>query len=141
MSEPKTHVLRARLPWRADEHLTECGLPAADHETLDRPTAAARWKEWGPRRAALIFCMTCVDTANHWPNWDDDPATVMSRECGRGRWREAGDDPPRLERELRALAALAEAHADEFADLLAGLAEVSSLADRRRAARDARRRA
>lgn len=133
----KFHVLRAGLPWRTEAPLTECGrdatkLPAAD--LLTRDEARAKVKAWGARRSALVICMSCADTTNRWPTWDQDPVSAIER-AGRGYGFRGHPTPDRREllaRELRAIALLIDAHPDEFTQAVEGLSETTQLADHRR---------
>jgi hypothetical protein len=126
------HVLRSGPPWR-EENLTECGKPTAGKTIITRVEFIARWKDYGKTRTAMLTCITCIETAGRWPTWDEDPARAAGREYvgkyghlnSRDQWRN----------ELRALTALAEAHPDEFVQLMADLGNTASLADARRARR------
>lgn len=133
--EPKDHVMRASLPWRPVEELTECGRPAGNFDpryVLSRADAVARFRQQGHRRSFELFCMTCLDTVNRWPTWEKDPARTLSRHLGGyGRGR---DD--RIDDELRALAELVDRHRDEFDALLTAegdLVRLSAVRNRRRA--------
>lgn len=122
MKEPVDHILRPALPWRAgDGAITECGYDASKVKVLTRPEYVARFKELGRQRCAMLTCMTCADTAARWGTWDDDPRTALEREVaweGAGRrWHE--DRGQRLKDELVAIAALIEAHREEFDGLVA----------------------
>lgn len=114
MKEPVDHVLRPQLPWRRDGGITECGYDAAKVRTISREEYFARLKDLGQQRCALLTCMTCGDTARRWGTWDDDPRKALEREiqweCGWSRT----DRGVRLRDELNAIAALIEAHRDEF---------------------------
>lgn len=123
---PRDHVLRAALPWRTDTPLTECGKDPATVPTITRDELVHRVRKLGQQRASLFTCMTCWNTTAHRPTWGENPVAVMDRECDPYR------PNPRMRDELIALAALAAAHPDEFADLLAGLSATVRLADRRR---------
>lgn len=117
MKEPVDHVERPRLPWRADEpSLTECGLNAASVPMISRTELERRVKDRGYQRTALMTCMTCLNTAQRWLDWDSDPRQALAREAeweGYGRWH--GDKRgTRLRDELRSIAALISAHPDEF---------------------------
>ncbi|MDQ2729919.1 MAG: hypothetical protein M3Y91_19170 [Actinomycetota bacterium] len=79
--------------------------------------------------------MTCKDTANRWPTWDDSPAGAMARECAGYDYRWGRGDKPAIDYDLRA-AILIEAHRDEFDEILAGVRNTTDLA----AARARRRR-
>ena len=130
MKEPVDHILRPQLPWRHGEGaVTECGYDAAQVKTLTRVEFFQRVKELGQQRTALLTCMTCSDTAKRWGTWDDDPGRALDREitweCGGSYWRNRDDRGHRLRDELLAIAALIEAHRDEFD------ATVSEIAQRR----------
>lgn len=122
------HVERPRLPWRNDAR-TECGLPTAGHPVITRDEFIAKVKRLGQQRSAMSTCMTCWNTAQRWPTWGQDPVAMMRRETQ--MWK--GD--PRLRDELVAIAALIEAHRDEFDGLLTGLGQTSRLDEARRARR------
>lgn len=117
MKEPVDHILRPQLPWRqGDGAITECGYDAAQVKTLTREEYFQRLQDMGQQRAALFTCMTCADTAKRWGTWDDDPSRALDREitweCG-GPYRRK-DRGFRLQDELLAIAALIEAHPQEF---------------------------
>lgn len=116
MKEPVDHILRPQLPWRTGGGVTECGYDASKVQTLTRDEYFARLKDLGQQRCAMMTCMTCADTARRWGTWDDDPRKAVEREvqweCG---WRRSDNGRGvRLRDELLALAALSEAHGDEF---------------------------
>jgi hypothetical protein len=119
VKEPVDHILRPQLPWRStEEAITECGYDAAKVKTLTRPEYFQRLQDMGQQRAALFTCMTCADTARRWGTWDDDPGRALDREitweCGGSYWRNRDDRGFRLRDELLAVAALIDAHRDEF---------------------------
>ena len=115
MKEPVDHILRPQLPWRSDAGITECGYNAATVKTLTRQEYFDRRKELGEQRAALFTCMTCSQTALNHATWEDDPRGAMLREVEwEYRWRRNNDRGVRLRDELLAIAALIEAHRDEF---------------------------
>lgn len=120
MKDPVDHILRPQLPWRTDPGITECGLNAAKAPTLSRAQYAQRLKDLGRQRAAMVTCMTCADTSTRWGTWEDDPRKAIEREV---QWETAWRHDKRGERlrdELIAIAALIEAHREEFdASLLA----------------------
>lgn len=126
------HVLRTHLPWRRDEPLTECGLtgtPGLSHEQL-----AAKRERQGQQRAALTTCMTCWERTDSW-GWryhGRGLVAVLAREIERVRRSRKVEHEERLERELRAIEALVEAHRDEFDGYLAGLDATVDLTERRR---------
>jgi hypothetical protein len=119
MKEPVGHIERPRLPWRPenDATLTECGFEAVKVKTLTRSEFARRLKEYGQQRTAILTCMTCVQTAQRWSAWEDDPCQAVDREIQwEGRW---GDQHGHLLRdELRAIALLIKSHPDEFKELV-----------------------
>lgn len=119
MKEPVDHILRSRLPWRGDEGaITECGYDATKVKALTRAEFMARQKDLGERRTALLTCMTCSDTVRRWGTWEDDPRLALGREIewerGALYYRCREDRGQHLKDELLAIAALIEAHRDEF---------------------------
>jgi|SRR5580765_2113874 hypothetical protein len=119
MKEPVDHVLRPRLPWRDEAAITECGYDASKVKTLTRPEYFQRLKDFGGQRTAMLTCMTCADTAARWGTWDDDPRRALDREIAwEGRYRAREDRACRLQDELVAIAALIEAHREEFETLV-----------------------
>lgn len=125
--QPLEHVARAALPWRTDPPLTECGKPHDGRPVLTRDEFVAKVRRLGRQRAAMSTCMTCWGAAERRTNWGQDPVAVMRRECG--DWAHTDS---RLRDELLALAALADAHRDEFEQLLTGLGDMVRLDERRR---------
>lgn len=122
MKEPVDHILRPQLPWRTDAGITECGLNAAKAPTLTRDEFFQRLKDMGQRRTAMMTCMTCSDTAKRWGTWEDDPRKALEREIQwEAGYRRTGRGV-RLRDELHAVAALIEAHREEF-DALVSAAE------------------
>jgi len=114
MKEPVDHVQRPSLPWRAQGGMTECGMNAASVKTLTREEFFARLKDYGAQRTALLTCMTCSDTARRHGTWEDDPRRALDREIQwESAWRRT-DRGEVLRDELLAIAALIEAHRDEF---------------------------
>jgi hypothetical protein len=130
MSEPLEkaptldHVRRPDLPWR-QALLTECGKPIAEMaQTISRDELIARLRSWGKARTSMSTCMTCWQTAARWKTFAEDPVDALRREVHTFRRSEV---EAALAADLRALAALAQAHRDEFEGYLAGLAETASL--------------
>lgn len=116
MKQPVDHILRPRLPWRSEDDtaLTECGYEASQVKTLTRPEFTARLKDMGEQRCALFTCMTCSQTAQRWSTWDEDPRKALDREIAwECAWARSARGQ-RLKDELLAIAALIEAHPDEF---------------------------
>ena len=118
MKEPVDHIVRPRLPWRADDAaITECGYAAGSVKAITRPEFFQRIKDLGKQRTAMLTCVTCVQTAERWGTWDDDPRRALDREITweyGGGYRARSDRGQRLKDELLAIAALIETHRDEF---------------------------
>lgn len=113
MKEPVDHILRPQLPWRNEGGITECGYDASKVSTISREEYFARLKDMGQQRCALLTCITCSDTARRWGTWADDPRKALEREIQwEAGWRK--DRGTRLRDELEAIAALVEAHREEF---------------------------
>lgn len=123
MTLPLDHVLRTNLPWRQDDQLTECGLQADSYPTITRDQLFVRAREYGQQRTAMTTCITCLNTTQRWRTWNDDPVEAIGRETYGGR-----HGHPRFRSELLAIAALIEAHRDEFDSFIAGLDDVTDLA-------------
>lgn len=140
MKEPVDHILRPQLPWRtADGAITECGYDASKVKTISREDLAARLKDMGQQRTAMLTCMTCVDTATRWLTWDVDPRQALEREIQwefRGRWS-GNDRGKRLFFELRAVAELVTVYRAEFDELVTRMEGVeawqTTKADRQKA--------
>ena len=135
-NEPLDHILRSPLPWRRARH-TECGRPEHKvHRTIERHEYEQRLAQWGQRRTAFTVCQTCAPRYNSAETWDRSPIEMMHRETQRvGPWSapdKPTEDQRQLIHELRALAALVEAHREEFDQYMAGLEGTISLAERRR---------
>lgn len=139
MREPMEHVLRSPLPWRAHEEAkTECGKLALDvAKTITFDELVRKVKDQGQQRAAMSTCMTCMGRADfrRSQDWDACPGSLIARESQHepGHAWAAVHEDSLLDRELRALAALVEAHREEFDGYINGLQSTISLAERRRA--------
>lgn len=119
------HVLRPDLPWRKADAV-ECGRSVGDVKAyITRDELRARFKRDGRTRTVMTVCVTCLQTANRWKTFDEDPVDAMRREVY-GRLAEE-----QLSSELRALGALATAYREDFDAYIAGLNQTTSLADRR----------
>lgn len=139
--EPLHHIERSRLPWH-DERKTECGLDPSTMPTWTRDEAIAQSRKLGRQRFSLFCCMTCAHTVERHATWDQDPASCLVRFAERNTLRRWGgytenEDAARFAAELRAIAALIEAHRDEFDETVAGLLDTTSL-DAARTAKQAR---
>lgn len=123
MKEPVDHIARPTLPWRNGEGaITECGYDVTKVKTLSRAEFFQREKDLGRQRTAMLTCMTCADTARRWKAWDDDPRQAMDREIAwewGNSYRAREDRGLRLHDELVAIAALIEAHREEFDGIIA----------------------
>lgn len=130
MKEPVDHIERPRLPWRSDDEswMTECGYSVLKVKTITREAFAKRLKEYGQQRTAILTCMTCIQAAQRWSTWKEDPRQALDREiawegCGRYSRDERGT---RLRNELRAIELLINRHREEFDWILF---EVSTVVD------------
>src|ERR1041384_7038226 len=119
VKEPVDHIMRPRLPWRPSEAaLTECGYDASKVKTITREEHLLRTKNYGRQRTAMLTCMTCMQTAERWSTWEEDPRDAVAREI---QWESGPFRKPRGTRlldELVTIAALIQAHPDEFQRLL-----------------------
>ncbi len=132
--EQLDHVARPMLPWRT-EFRAECGLPPIPGRSIiDRNAFRAKLTRQGKTRSAMTTCITCWQTASRWKDWSLSPSDVVRRELPQ-QW--GGTQTNALDDELRAIAALIEAHREEFDGFLIGLAATADLS----AVRAARRRA
>lgn len=108
----KAHADREIPPWRTGRHLTACGLEITDLDTV---------LPW-----AAFEKMIQAEKVSGTPFWESRACGKCAYEpkSGRATWAVnpvliVGKSPQRLVfAELRALAALAAAHKDEFAELL-----------------------
>ncbi len=128
MKTPVDHIVRPRLPWRSPDEpaITECGYDASKVKTLTREQWVERLKDYGRQRAGLVTCMTCLQTAERHPTWEEDPRLAVTREANwEVQWWDALGareiNGHRLKDELLAMAALAAAHPQEFRELIAGM--------------------
>ena len=119
MKQPVDHIERPRLPWRPENEtaLTECGFEAVKVKTLTRSEFSRRLKEYGEQRTAILTCMTCMQTAQRWQDWDTDPRQAIEREViWEGRF---GDNRGhQLRDELRAIALMIKTYPAEFKELV-----------------------
>lgn len=141
------HVSRPALPWRTEVELTECGRPVEDYEgrLITSAELATRIKDLGKQRAAMITCMTCLETFNRWASALNDPITVTQRELQQvahrayegpvenlrpdvaERYVEHRERREKISRELQAIALLIDAHRSEFEELIEDLASTVSI--------------
>ena len=132
-----THIERSPLPWRP-ERATECGLDATEHPTWTREEAVAKRADLGAQRFSLFACMTCTSTFDRHSTWEIDPASCLVRHAAPmalsrwGRHLEGDEEKRRFADELRAIAALIDAHREEFDALVESLGDVVDLGSRRR---------
>jgi len=101
--------------------MTECGYDASKVKVVSRDEFFQRLKDLGQQRTAMLMCMTCADTARRWKTWSDDPLQALGREIEwerGGYYRSREDRGHRLKDEVLAIAALIEAHRDEFLSII-----------------------
>lgn len=126
--QPLDHVLRFEPPWRASRK-TECGRRVDDvGSVIERDALVAKVKDQGKQRAAFTTCMTCWDRTQYAQPWDNSPSSVLNRES---RYSYASRTDDELDREMRALTLLWDAHREEFDEAMRGIGEIKDLADRR----------
>lgn len=118
MKDPVDHILRPQLPWRENVAITECGLNARKVPAITRDVFEARLRDLGQQRTAMLTCMTCDGAARRWGTWADDPRKAVEREIQWETARRRNDHGDNLRDELLAIAALIDAHPDEFASYL-----------------------
>lgn len=126
--DPLEHVARPLIPWSTRPGRTECGRQVNDvAAVVDLARFVAKLNRQGKTRAAMTTCMTCWTRLQYGAHsWDKSPVEVLDRDLGRYDERDV------ITVELRALAALVEAHRDEYDDLIGGLQDTTDLAQRRR---------
>jgi hypothetical protein len=126
------HVIRrASLPWRpTHDDLTECGKPARNHTSITFDQFTRKLRIEGTQRAALSTCMTCWNTATRYQPWATDPVDAIRREVNGMR-----TDTATFRHELWAIAAIVDAHRDEFDAYLTGLTHTADLTAHRQAKR------
>lgn len=131
--DPLEHVARPLIPWSTRPGLTECGRKVNDvAAVIDLDTFRVKLNRQGKTRAAMTTCMTCWTRLQYGAHsWEKHPVETLDRDLGRY------DERAVIAVELRALAALVEAHRDEYDDLIRGLQDTGDLAQRRRAKRGA----
>lgn len=149
LPEPLEHVERPQPPWR-DLHLTECGRDTATVPVITRDQLIAKVKHQGQQRAAFTTCMTCWQRCRYTQAWDTNPVSCLMREAARyehismrrALFTDRKLAPPENQRiteagrfrdELLAIAALIDAHRDEFDEFVAGLGDTVQLDAARRA--------
>ena len=136
---PLEHVIRSRPPWRTGPDITECGKRVAGQPVITRDAFLAKVRSQGKQRSAMTTCMTCWNTAASHPSWDENPVASLVREARQfefARWEGTfGGESAKtvtFRDELLAIAALIDAHRDEFDDLLSGLRDTVRLDEKRR---------
>lgn len=122
------HIVIPRIPWRTVDR-TYCGRDPQEFKKIaSLADAQRRWKEVGAKRAAYEFCVTCVETANRHQPWDQNPVAAVHYAYNKfGEWSRESPERDVAFAELRALAALVEAHREEFEQAVADLGGVVSL--------------
>jgi hypothetical protein len=144
-----------RCPGAPSASSPNAGRPVeeiGDDRLITRAQLKTRIDRLGQKRAAYTTCMTCVETAQRWP---DDPINNLHRELAEvqrlHQWmphpqywaRRDHKEYERYERdrkrhdllalEIEAITALIDAHRDEFGGYLAGVEDTTSLAQARAA--------
>ena len=114
MKDPVDHILRPALPWRAAAAVTECGYDASKVKTISRAEYLQRVKDYGQQRAAMLTCMTCLQTARNYGTWEDDPREAIEREINwESKWHR-GKHGHQLRDELLAIQQLIGMHPEDF---------------------------
>ena len=139
VQERRDHVARSMLPWRSDA-LTECGRPTSDvAQVITLDELDDRIMRNGEERTVFTVCMTCWQTSSLAARWETNPVGMIAREAVRAGigHREPSSQPEacRFANELRAIAALIDAHRDEFDRYFAGFESTASFTDRLRQSR------
>lgn len=109
------HLARPALPWRASP-LTRCGRLISELGE-GQIVSLAQAKKLVKQRQADLVCITCLQHVNDWPEWGTNPGGLLHQYTRTGAWGPARDGW--LTDDLRAIAALIEAHRDEFDALVA----------------------
>jgi hypothetical protein len=121
VKQPVDHILRPKLPWRDEPAITECGYDASAVKALSRDEYFARKKDLGEQRCAMFTCMTCSQTAERHPPWEEDPRLALKREI---EWEAPGSrhgqdrNGVRLRDELLAMASIVSEHREAFLALV-----------------------
>lgn len=123
--QPLRHLRRVAPPW-AEPGITVCGRPVGDvRSVVSFEEAKALFNKHGNARAHFLFCQVCVGqhrSKGHTDTrFDRNPAQVVVDWAARaGTWHPR-DTPEaaRINAELKALAALAAEHEEEFDALVA----------------------
>ena len=129
------HVARPNLPWRTDR-FTLCGEDGGHVSSLlSLADLDARIQRDGNASTAAITCRTCWD-GRETALWESNPIGVIAREAVRAgigsREPSARPEARRFVNELRAIAALIEAHHGEFDGYRTALDATTNLTDHRR---------
>lgn len=112
--QPVAHLPRTVPPWEEVRH-THCGrliLDVVKMSTVEAYVALA--KREGKKRAAYDYCQNCAErVAYGTASWERNATAIMLDWLSRTRW---SNDSTRFETtaSLHAIAALIEAHKDEF---------------------------
>lgn len=126
MSTPKTHLLRAKPPWRDGADLTVCGRRPDAVMVITVSEVRSRLAD--DRTATIAaMCATCRDRSRAATvQWQRDPIGVI--ELDLPATFGPGPNRHRLANELRAPASLAAEHPDRFRELLEGEQVMQALA-------------
>ena len=134
-SEECDHVARPNVPWRTDR-FTQCGQHIDDvASVLSLADLESRIQRDGHAQTVITMCRTCWDSRDT-ARWESNPVGVVAREAVRvgigSREPSTRPEARRFNDELRAIAALIEAHRSEFDAYLNELDASTHLTDRRR---------
>jgi hypothetical protein len=122
----RDHVVRDAPPWRTGQ-FTECGHPIDGlGAIIDGQELTDRITTFGQARTEFTVCPVCWATARCAPRWDVDPVAVLAREA------QTGHTDGQLRTELIAIAALINAHPQEFSGAVRAIAATADISDRRR---------
>lgn len=116
--QPLHHIRRAALPWQQDRHMTECGKRQLDVAScIGRDDFEALKKRHGKTRTAMLVCITCMQTAQRHPTFEQSPVRAVAREVDYMR-HPVRREVSAINRELRAVASLIERYPEEFRQLV-----------------------
>lgn len=124
--QPLRHLPRLAPPW-SEPDVTVCGRPMSDvRSVVSFEDARALYRRHGQARAVFLFCQTCIAShrgkAHIETRFERAPAHVVvdwASRAGSFYYKKDTPEAARIEAELKALAALAAEHREEFDTLVA----------------------
>lgn len=139
--DARAHVARSMLPWRSDL-LTECGRRTLDvTNIINSEELEDRIARRGQQQAASTVCPKCWENRSP-ADWDTNPVRVIAREAVRAGLGDqepsTGPEASQFINELHAIAALIDAHRNEFDSYVAALGRTVSITRQQRRRRGAR---